>query len=353
VGETRAATISDVAALAGVSISTVSKAVNGQGKLRAETRARVLAAADQLSFRPSPLARGLLTGRSYTVGLITSDSFGRFTIPVMLGAEDALVPGQMSVVLCDGRGDQIREDHYVRALLSRKVDGMIVTGRRTDPRPPVAHGLPVPVVYAMTQSEDPGDLSLIPDDQQGGELAVRHLLTGGRTRIAHVTGPERFLSARQRAAGAGRVLAEAGLPMAVGQPLHGEWSEEWGRHAAHLALRSEPGTDAFFCGSDQIARGVADALRELGRRIPDDIALVGYDNWDVFATSGRPPLTTVDMCLEELGRHAARRLLASIDGQHSSGVEKLPCRLVIRESTGTARTGTGQPFSAPDTSPRT
>ena len=120
-GETRAATITDVAALAGVSISTVSKAVNGTGKLRAETRAKVLAAADQLSFRPSPLRGALLTGRSYMVGLITAESFGRFTIPVMLGAEDALVPGQMSVVLCDGRGDPIREGHYVRALLSRKV----------------------------------------------------------------------------------------------------------------------------------------------------------------------------------------------------------------------------------------
>ncbi len=336
-GETRAATISDVAALAGVSISTVSKAVNGTGKLRAETRAKVLAAADQLSFRPSPLARGLLTGRSYMVGLITAESFGRFTIPVMLGAEDALVPGQMSVVLCDSRGDPIREDHYVRALLSRKVDGVIVTGKRTDLRPPVAVDLPVPVVYVMTQSENPADLSLIPDDRQGGELAARHLIATGRTRIAHITGPERFLSARLRAAGARQVLTESGLPLAAGEPLHGEWSEAWGRHAAHLAVRADPGIDAFFCGSDQIARGVADALRELGRRIPDDVALVGYDNWEVFATSGRPPLTTIDMCLSELGRHAARRLLACIDGQRFHGVEQLPCRLVIRESSGASQ----------------
>ena len=325
-GETKAVTISDVAALAGVSIGTVSKVVNGRGNLRAETRERVLAAADQLSFQPSPLARGLLSGRSYTVGLITSDSFGRFTIPVMLGAEDALVPGQMSVVLCDGRGDPIREDHYVRALLSRKVDGMIVTGRRTDPRPPVGRDLPVPVVYVMTQSKDPGDLSLIPDDHHGGRLAVRHLVACGRTRIAHVTGPERFLSARLRAAGAMSVLAESGQSLAGGAVLHGEWTEEWGRHAADIVLRSEPATDAIFCGSDQIARGVADALREMGRRVPDDVALVGYDNWDVFAGAGRPPLTTVDMCLEELGRHAARRLLASIGGQAFHGVEQLPCR---------------------------
>jgi LacI family transcriptional regulator len=299
--ETRAATITDVAALAGVSISTVSKAVNGRAGMRPETRDRVLAAASQLSFRPSPIARGLLVGRSYTVGLITSDSFGRFTIPVMLGAEDALGRGQMSVLLCDGRGDPIREEHYVRTLLSRKVDGMIVTGRRTDERPPVAAGLPVPVVYVMTQSQDPGDLSLIP--------------------------------ARLRAAGARKALAAAGLTLAGGEALFGEWSEEWGRQAAQVVLRSNPDIDAIFCGCDQIARGVADALREAGRQVPADVALVGYDNWDVFAAAGRPPLTTVDMCLRELGGLAAQRLLAAIDGAEIGGIERHPCRLVIREST--------------------
>jgi LacI family transcriptional regulator len=331
--ETRAATITDVAALAGVSISTVSKAVNGRSGLSAQTRQRVLAAASQLSFHPSPMARGLLGGRTYTVGLLTSDSFGRFTIPVMLGAEDALGRGQMSVLLCDGRGDPIREEHYLRTLLSRKVDGIIVTGRRTDVRPAISPGLPVPVVYVMTQSQDPGDLSLIPDDEQGGQIAARHLITLGRTKVAHVTGPERFLSARLRAAGAAKALAAAGLELVGGEALFGEWNEEWGRQAAQVVLRSHPDTDAIFCGSDQMARGVADALRDAGRRVPGDVALVGYDNWDVFAATGRPPLTTIDMCLRELGGLAAQRLLAAIDGEQASGVERHPCRLVIREST--------------------
>src|SRR4051812_19956061 len=101
------ATIADVAALAQVSIGTVSKALNGRGQLRDETRDRVLAAAEQLGFLPNTLARSLLSGRSFTVGLITTDSFGRFTIPIMLGAEDALGAGQISVFLCDGRGDPI------------------------------------------------------------------------------------------------------------------------------------------------------------------------------------------------------------------------------------------------------
>jgi len=327
------ATITDVAALAEVSVGTASKALNGRGQLRAETVARVLAAADQLGFHPNALARGLLSGRSFTVGLITTDSFGRFSIPIMLGAEDALGAGQISVFLCDSRDDPIREQHYVRTLLARRVDGIMVAGRRADPRPPISTNLPVPVVYAMTQSTSPTDCSVVPDDVGGGRLAIEHLLATGRTRIGHITGPERFQAAMLRAQGARTALAKAGLELAGPGALHGEWSEEWGRQATYILLRTQPDTDAIFCGSDQIARGVADALRESGHRVPTDIALVGFDNWDVHASACRPPLTTVDMNLTELGRYAAEQLLAAIDGDPAHGPHTLPCRLVVRAST--------------------
>jgi LacI family transcriptional regulator len=315
-----------------VSPGTASKALNGRGGISPETTRRVRQAADRLGYQPNALARGLLTGRSATVGLITTDSFGRFSIPVMQGAEDALSPGSISVFLCDSRDDRIREQHYLRTLLERRVDGIIVTGRRQDPREPIGSGLPVPVVYAMTQSTSPDDLSLVPDDSHGGSLAVRHLLGTGRTRIGHVTGPVRFVASRLRASGAEAALADAGLAMAGGGPLYGEWSEEWGRQATDALLRSAPDLDAIFCGNDQIARGAADAVRESGRGVPDDVALVGFDNWEVMAAACRPPLTTVDMNLRELGRAAAERLLAAIDGQFSAGLEKLPCSLVLRES---------------------
>jgi LacI family transcriptional regulator len=333
-------TITDVARLAGVSPGTASKALNGRGGISPETTQRVREAADRLGYQPNALARGLLSGRSATVGLITTDSFGRFSIPVMQGAEDAFGPGSISVFLCDSRDDRIREQHYLRTLLERRVDGIIVTGRRQDPREPIGTALPVPVVYAMTCSTSPADLSLVPDDMQGGRLAVRHLLSTGRTRVGHVTGPVRFAASRLRAAGANAVLVEAGLAMAGGGPFYGEWSEEWGRQATDALLRTAPDVDAIFCGNDQIARGAADVVRETGRSVPDDVALVGFDNWEVMAGACRPPLTTVDMNLRELGRTAAERLLAAIDGQFAAGVERLLCSLVLRESSrsrGTAR----------------
>ncbi|MEU8248760.1 LacI family DNA-binding transcriptional regulator [Nonomuraea sp. NPDC048916] len=331
----RRATINDVASLAGVSIATASKALNGRQDVRDSTRRRVLAAAEELSFQPNALARGLLSGQTRTVGLLTSDSVGRFGIPVLLGAEDAFGAGEMAVMLCDARGDAIREQHHLRALLSRRVDGLIVVGESTDPRPSVSRNLPVPVVYAYGPSDDPGDVSFVPDDVGGAAMAVRHLLALGRRRIAHVTGPDDYKASRDRAEGLRLALAAAELPQA-GETLWGGWSQRWGRHAAEMLLMAQPDVDAVFCGSDQIAAGFVEAARERGRRVPDDIAVVGYDNWEVLSTETRPALTTVDMNLERLGRTAAQHLFAAIDGRATPGVHRMPCRLVIRDSTAPA-----------------
>lgn len=154
----------------------------------------------------------------------------------------------------------------------------------------------------------------------------------GRTRIAHVTGPEHHAAARERAQYAVGQLASASLEPSTGRIHFGEWSEAWGRRAADAVLRTAPDTDAFFCGNDQIARGVADALRERGVSVPGDVAVVGYDNWDTMALASRPPLTTIDTNLAEIGRIAALELLRAIDTEPRPGVHTVPCRLVVRES---------------------
>ncbi|HEY3558818.1 MAG TPA: LacI family DNA-binding transcriptional regulator [Kribbella sp.] len=311
----------DVAALAGVSAGTASKALSNTGQLSQETRDRVRRAAAQLGFTPDTRGRALSSGRTYTVALLTTDSSGRFSIPIMRGVEDVLSAGELATVLCDTRDDPLRERTYLRSLLARGVDGIVVTGRRTEPRPPI--DVPLPVVYALAASTNPAHASVIVDDAAGAAAIIEHLRGIGRTRIAHITGPSNHRSAVERAqAVAGSLCTE---------PLYGEWSERWGRQATDLVLREHP--DAISCGSDQIARGVCDRLRELGRTVPDDIAVTGYDNWPVMALASRPPLTTVDLRLEDLGRRAATLLLKAIAGRPHHGVLELPVQLITREST--------------------
>lgn len=328
----RTATLTDVARLAGVSVATASKALNGRDQVKAETRARVLDAAERLSFAPNALARGLLTGRTGSVGLLTSDLVGRFGLPILMGAEDAFGAGRVSVFLCDARGDAIRERQHVQALLSRRVDGLIVVGATTDPRPPLEGDVPVPVVYAYASSQDPADASITVDNVGAARLAIDHLLACGRRRIAHVSGDATYAAAQDRARGATDALAEAGLDLVGGRTHFGSWSEAWGRGAARMIVEQHPDVDGFFCGSDQIARGVLDTLRELGRDVPRQTSVVGFDNWELFATGARPQLTSVDMNLERVGRVAAQRLFAAIDGSPAHGTEELACRLVTRDS---------------------
>jgi LacI family transcriptional regulator len=324
----------DVANAVGVSIGTASKALNGKGTLRPETRAKVIAAADRLGFHPNALARSLIRGRSFTVGLISSDIVGRFAIPVLLGAEDALSMGRIAVLFCDGRGDPVREEHYLRSLLSRRVDGIIVAGGQDDPRPPLGGHITVPVVYAWTPSANPGDCSIAPDDEGGAYMAVHHLVVTGRASIGHITGPPRFRAVQLRADGMKRALCESSAALAGGEVLYGDWSEAWGRQAIAALVRNCAELDAVFCGNDLIARGVADGLLALGRRIPDDIALMGFDNWEVMSANSRVPVSSVDLSLHKVGRLAGERLLAAIDGGASKDSQLVECSLVLRESTG-------------------
>lgn len=329
----RPATLKDVAALAGVSIATVSKALNGRQHVRAETRAKVQAAADTLQFSPNALAKGLLEGRTGTVGLLTSDLEGRFSLPVMMGAEDAFGAGRTSVMLCDARGDVIREQHHVRTLLARRVDGLIVVGDTTNPRAPLAQRLSVPVIYAYAPSDSSDDTSVVSDNVGAGRIATEHLLASGRRRIAYISGDVTYAAARDRVQGAMAALAEAGTSLEGGQALFGDWNEAWGRGATHSLLARYPDTDAILCGSDQIARGVLDTLREAGRDVPRSIAVMGHDNWEPIAANARPPLSTIDMQLEQLGRVAARLLYAAISGERTAGVHAVGTRLVPRGST--------------------
>lgn len=325
------ATIHDVARAAGVSIGTVSKALNGTGSLSDDTRKRVMETVRALHFRPNMLARSLHTGLSGSVGLISNDSFGRFTMPIMEGLEGVLSQSGIGVFMVNATDDAEREKAHLDQLLAKKIDGLIVTARRADRRPSVdMRGLGLPVIYVFSQGDTPGALTLLPDDKGGARLATDHLIQRGRRRIAHVTGPEDFEAVRLRAEGWRGEITEAGLT--PGPLLHGSWTEAWGR-AATTQLLNGPRPDAIVCGNDQIARGCADALREAGVNCPADIALTGFDNWTVMVEASRPALTSVDMNLIQLGAEAGQKMTQMIKGAEATGTLRLPCTLVVRDST--------------------
>jgi LacI family transcriptional regulator len=337
------ATIRDVAARAGVSIGTASKALNANGRLKQDTIDKVIAAANDLGFRPNAMAQSLHRTRSMTVGVLTTDSFGRFIFPILEALEETLAEHGIAIFMCNATDDPQREQQHVDQLLGKRIDGLLVTARRMDRRPPIAvPGKSMPVIYVFSQTDDPDALCLLPDDRGGAALAVDHLIATGRRRVAHVTGPTEFEAVSLRYQGYLDALTRAGLSPQSDYYRSGAWSEAWGRDAvAQLFGGGAEPPDALFCGNDQIARGAADALRERGLAVPGDVAVVGFDNWDVMALAARPPLSSVDMNLHALGRAAGERLIAMIGGERLAGVERLPCSLVVRQSSG------GEPQSAP------
>lgn len=329
---TRKPRLADVAALAGVSLATASKAINDRQEVAAGTRERVHAAAAQLSFERNSVARSLSTGRMGAVGLLTSDLEGRFSLPILMGAEDAFGAEETAILLSDARGDRVREKRHIRALIPR-VDALMVVGSRTDPRRSLGSILPMPVIYVYTPSDDDDDCSLTPDNVDGARIALRHLISTGCRRILHVTGPHEDSAASDRRAGIDEVL-QSGEATLLRRTDYGEWTERWGRSATQLALRDQVDFDGVICDSDQIARGALDALLAAGKRVPLDVALIGFDNWELITADTNPPISSIDMNLETMGQRAAQLLTRAIAGEElPTGIQLLPCSLVARGST--------------------
>jgi LacI family transcriptional regulator len=328
-------TIHDVARAAEVSIGTASKALNATGHLRQETRDKVLGVARDIGYRPNDLAQSLHRARSMTVGLITNDSFGRFSFPIVEALEEKLADKGIAVFMCNATDDPAREKQHLDQLMRKRIDGLVVTARRADMRHslgPLAPGLPI--VYVYSQADDPDAVCFVPDDEGGAQLAVDHLVAGGRRRIAHLSGPERFEAVRLRHAGYRASLEKAGIAFDPALYVNGPWSEDWGRDAvAQLFGGSASPPDALFCDNDQLARGASEALRQRGVNVPADVAIVGFDNWDVMTMAAQPQLSSVDMNLKTLGHAAGEALLTVMTGGTlEGGVRRLPCSLVIRES---------------------
>lgn len=324
-------TLADVAARAGVSKATASKALAGRYDVRQTTRQRVLDAAQELSFTPNFFARSLTGAKTQTIGFITNDFEARFVPEIMAGTENALGAERSFVIMCNTRGEPHLEELHADDLMRRSVDGLIVASRFPEPRPPLSFEVSVPVVYAYGYSSNQEDTSVAADNFEGGALAVRHLIAGGHTRIACIGGPIGELAAVDRAAGALTALRTAGLSLVTPQPLHGAWSEQWGWDATNRLLEDGIEFDALVCGDDQIARGALDLLHSRHIRVPQDVGVIGYDNWRVISERSRLPFSSVDMNLEMIGRVAAQLLI--MPGGPPPGVQKVKPSVIARNST--------------------
>ncbi|NYV74918.1 LacI family DNA-binding transcriptional regulator [Streptomyces sp. UH6] len=335
--ERRPPTIKTVAARAGVGRTTVSRVLNGSELVSAEARARVLEAIKELNYVPNSVARGLVTNRTEAVALVIPESESR------LGSEPffaALIRGVSGVLTETGTQlqlvlvrDESERDQLTSSIATRRVDGVLLVSVRVQERlAAMLEEMGLPTVLAGRRGEDER-LSYVTSDNLGGATeAVAHLLRRGRVRVATITGSLDMDVGHSRLAGWRRAHEQAGRTADESLVEAGDFSEEGGRRAMRSLLERAPTLDAVFAASDLMAVGALAELRRQGRRVPDDVAVVGFED-SVLARHTNPPLSTVRQPVEEVGRAMARILLAEI-GEADAQRQRLtlPTELVVRES---------------------
>lgn len=332
-------TLADVAREANVSVSAASKALRHTDRISAQTQRAVAEAARRLGYA-SPTERASRSAkrkRSGLVGLITSDYNGRFSLPLLTGAETTLGASNHAALLMSSHGQPALERGHIDRLAAYGVDGLIVVGDTTNPRNPLEERttMGLPVVYTYDPSRDPDDCSIICDNVGAGAQAIEYLLSLGRRYIAIIAGAEDFQAARDRIQGAQRTFVLYDFrPVDV---LYDSWSEDWGERAARILTERHPHLDAIYCLSDEIARGAVRGLMAAGRNVPGDVAVIGHDNWYVFSSNTHPTLTTFDNNITLIGKTAAQYLLDAINGNPHHGVFSVECPMIVRESTEAGR----------------
>jgi DNA-binding LacI/PurR family transcriptional regulator len=331
-------TLEDVAARAGVSRATASRVVNGAARVAPATRRAVEAAIDQLGYSPHQAARNLAASRNDTVALVVCEPSGRFFRDpyfgqVIRGVAAELGPTRYQLVLLMVQDEDDRA-RAQRHLVRGNADGvLLVSTRADDPLPGRLAAAGVPCVLAGRPPEGV-DVGYVDADNVGGAgLAVTHLLGCGRTVVGTVAGPADMAAGADRLDGWHKALADAGRPAPTDLVASASFTRAGGEHATHELLARRPDLDGLFVASDLMALGALDALRRAGRRVPEDVAVVGFDDSEL-AREARPALTTVRQPIEGLGRELAKALLALLDGRGDTppAAVVLGTELVIRAS---------------------
>jgi DNA-binding LacI/PurR family transcriptional regulator len=330
----RAPVMSDVGRLAGVSHQTVSRVINGSPRVRPETRARVLAAMRQLGYRPNPVARALVTGRSNTLGVVSFDTTLYGPASTLFGIERAAHDaGYFIIVASLSALDRASVADAVERLRRHGVDGVLVIAPVQDAADALLHApTDVPLVSVEAGPSDAVPVVAV-DQYAGAAAATRHLLELGHETVWHIAGPSEFLEAQQRLDAWGETLAAAGAR--VPPPLAGDWSARDGYDLGRR-LSGDRDVTAIFAANDQMALGVVRALHEAGRRIPQEVSIVGFDDIPE-AQYFSPPLTTVRQDFNELGKRSLQLLLRTIEtGDRVPAGPPVAPELVVRASTASA-----------------
>ncbi|MEV0534836.1 LacI family DNA-binding transcriptional regulator [Kitasatospora sp. NPDC050463] len=330
-------TLEEVAALAGVGRGTVSRVVNGSPRVSDKARAAVQAAIAELGYVPNRAARALVTSRTDAVALVVPEAETRlFSEPyfsdIISGVAAELSETDMQLLLILVRNQRER-DRLATYLAAQRVDGvLLVAVHRDDPLPGLLESLEIPSVLAGRRN-DHEVLSYVHADNAGGaRMAVRHLLRRGCAQVATITGPLDMEVALARLDGYRRALEEAGRPYDEDLVALADFTEEGGRRAMRTLLERRPDLDAVFCASDVMAAGAMQVLRGAGRRVPDQVAVIGFDD-SIVARHTEPPMTSVRQPIEEMGRTMARLLLEEIAGRHRGSRQVvLATELVVRDS---------------------
>lgn len=339
----RAVTLRDVARLAGVHPGTASRALNEQTRplVNAATARRVLDAAEQLRYRPNPIARGLKTNRSHTVGVIVPDLMNPLFAAIVRGIEDRLDRAGYTLLITNTDNDPDRERTQFEAMLARQVDGFITATAQRDHRLITeVVGPDAKVVLVNRRADDNALPAVAADDDRGVRLAVAHLVELGHRRIALLSGPQRLSTGLRRQQGFIAAMSERGLLV---DPKLLDNSEafteiEGARVCRDLLGRGEPFT-AIVAGNDLMALGCLDALEEAGLRCPEDVSVVGFNDIP-FADRFRPPLTTVHIPHYQIGAAGGDLMLDMLRGTDVGRRQiLLDPELVIRESTAPPRDG--------------
>ena len=326
------ATIQDVAALARVSATTVSRYLNNRLELPEETAGRINAAIKQLDYRPNVLAKRLSLGRSEAIGVLTPDIGNPFFAELAAAIEDEAERHGYTVFMNSTGGNPAREAALLKRLQDQYVDGLIfMTNAPDDGR--LAEHLNQHEAIVLIDEDVPGVAvpKVFVENRNGGYLATKCLLEAGHRRIAHIGGPEALFSAVERREGYVDAMREAGLEPTPDLVMQGSYSREFGKAAMSRLLAGPVRPTAVFAGSDFIAVGVLQAAREAGLNVPTDVSLVGFDDM-VFADLLAPALTTVRQPTADLGRTGLSTLLAIINKGSPAAVTRLPVTLVERQS---------------------